>query len=425
MDGLTGTAFNCVSSHKDLEIFDDNITLGTLQPPNLGQGLNETFIYEGSDEYESEPDLMECNNETIIDAESDSDECAPDLFDGHNDTIIDVQSESDIDVSGFDESEPDLHLYLSDSDLGLGNSEAKDDEIALTDNSCRPAYKQAMCEVDDGPRTHMFDLSAESHNLGLTTFSVDVDPVIDRDIDHQSEWNLYLSDSEQSEEESNQQEFVTKAAVCHKRKFAEMGTLDLGTKFLEKCCDSNCMSKLSISDLCVCQEHMLNKSEAKQKQFILTEISKHTLMSISASRHCSKPTSQHRFIIGGKYVCVNAWCIAYSVSNWRFKECLKLHEAGRVKVHDGNLGKRKKCEKTKVALAWMTDLFKRLGDYMPHRSVVNLPHTWTNKEVYERMRLELKERNEINVGTISYEHFTRIWLEHLPQFVIPTVSKCF
>ncbi|XP_071851801.1 uncharacterized protein [Apostichopus japonicus] len=85
------------------------------------------------------------------------------------------------------------------------------------------------------------------------------------------------------------------------------------------------------------------------------------------------------------------------------------------------------CHRTIKSLAWMSDLFKRMGDYMPHKTLVHLPHTWTKRLVYERMTRELVTQNELPGGFISYEHFTRIWQEKLPQFTIPNstdFSKC-
>lgn len=83
------------------------------------------------------------------------------------------------------------------------------------------------------------------------------------------------------------------------------------------------------------------------------------------------------------------------------------------------------CHRTIKSLAWMSDLFKRMGDYMPHKTLVHLPHTWTKRLVYERMTRELVTQNELPGGFISYEHFTRIWQEKLPQFTIPNVSMIF
>ncbi|KAJ8048727.1 hypothetical protein HOLleu_01158 [Holothuria leucospilota] len=200
-------------------------------------------------------------------------------------------------------------------------------------------------------------------------------------------------------------------------------TFNVDHFYKEKCCHENCISYLTTQDFAKCHEQMQGRSEPEQKQLILSEISKHSSIDMSAN----KPLVQHKFVISGLFVCSNAWRIAHSVSEWRFKDCIKLFKAGKVTVTHGNTGVRRKSRKTNIALAWMTNLFKRQGDYMPHKSKVYLPHTWTKKALFERMVLELRQSSYSPEGFISYQHFIRLWTEKLPEFVIPKstdFSKC-
>lgn len=38
----------------------------------------------------------------------------------------------------------------------------------------------------------------------------------------------------------------------------------------------------------------------------------------------------------------------------------------------------------------MDNFFHRVGDFMPHRSIINLPPTWDKKQVYLRMKADFE-----------------------------------
>ncbi|XP_070580909.1 uncharacterized protein [Ptychodera flava] len=80
--------------------------------------------------------------------------------------------------------------------------------------------------------------------------------------------------------------------------------------------------------------------------------------------------------------------------------------------------------KTTMALTWMRFLFERIGDWMPHKTEVHLPKTSSKKMFYQRMCKEFEEDYNIKPeDNISYEYFTTIWAEHLPEFKIPKTSE--
>lgn len=118
------------------------------------------------------------------------------------------------------------------------------------------------------------------------------------------------------------------------------------------------------------------------------------------------------------------WCITHNVSDWRYKDCVTQLKKGKTQIVHANtrLSGSGKKEKTTTALAWMSCLFKRVGDYMPHKDVIHLPHTWTKKNLYRRMVRELTDRGALKMDIVSYEHLTRIWKENLPQYIISKVS---
>lgn len=65
--------------------------------------------------------------------------------------------------------------------------------------------------------------------------------------------------------------------------------------------------------------------------------------------------------------------------------------------------------KTPFALAWMRCLFEHIGDYMPHKTEVHLPVSYTKTSLHARMK---KEMIEIGIGEqsiISKEYFMEIF----------------
>ncbi|XP_070561780.1 uncharacterized protein [Ptychodera flava] len=71
-------------------------------------------------------------------------------------------------------------------------------------------------------------------------------------------------------------------------------------------------------------------------------------------------------------------------------------------------------------MSWMRLLFERNGGWMPHKTQVHLPTSSSKKLFYIRMLKELEDDLGIKKeDNISYEYFTEIWRQHLPEFVIP------
>ena len=77
-------------------------------------------------------------------------------------------------------------------------------------------------------------------------------------------------------------------------------------------------------------------------------------------------------------------------------------------------------EKHTDAKAWMGAFFKKIGDQMPHKAQVHLPHFLTKKNVYIMMKREMQERGQHD--TISLSHFYAIWNDAFHDVVIPKVK---
>ena len=76
--------------------------------------------------------------------------------------------------------------------------------------------------------------------------------------------------------------------------------------------------------------------------------------------------------------------------------------------------------KSTDAKAWMNVFFEKVGDQMPHKAQVHLPHFLTKKNVYMMMKRGMQERGQHN--TISLSHFYTIWKDAFRDVVIPKVK---
>lgn len=185
-----------------------------------------------------------------------------------------------------------------------------------------------------------------------------------------------------------------------------------------QCCSKLCLQRLSVIDILDCQNLMKEKNEIRQKQFILDVLKTHS----SLSNIGQKVILDTNLIINGNNMCTQSWCTVHNVSKWRFNQCINSIKNKKLStIHGNKVALAGMKEKTTSALAWMTFLFKRMGDYMPHKDVIHLPHSWTRRYLYERMIGELLARGMMNCELISYAHFTKTWKKNLPQYVISKV----
>ena len=147
-------------------------------------------------------------------------------------------------------------------------------------------------------------------------------------------------------------------------------------------CGKKCMRKLSMNDISLCQDEFVSINEPAQRNFIIEQLRRHALISESCF--------DINLVIYGHTVCKEAWRLVYGVSLSRFNRCVKLVRQGYHSVDHGNTGRSRLTTKSTESIGWMDTFFQTVGDYMPHRNVINLPATWDMKQVYERMIAEFQ-----------------------------------
>ncbi|XP_070539540.1 uncharacterized protein [Ptychodera flava] len=187
------------------------------------------------------------------------------------------------------------------------------------------------------------------------------------------------------------------------------------------CCKNVCIQDFSPAELKDVELTFKDiGNEVKQKQYILDNIRQHSVLSMKGKRKHTETD----FRILGKPVCVKAWREMHNISQKRYENCVRMYKDGVINVVHGNADQIKMKSKTTMALTWMRFLFERIGDWMPHKTEVHLPKTSSKKMFYQRMCKEFEEDYNIKPeDNISYEYFTTIWAEHLPEFKIPKTSE--
>ena len=100
----------------------------------------------------------------------------------------------------------------------------------------------------------------------------------------------------------------------------------------------------------------------------------------------------------------------------KFKK-MKFYETGSVSLSHET--QRSLFQRTNEAIAWMTNYFDLVGDYLPHHMAIHLP-SLTKLHVYQKMVTEFKERNKDNI--IAQSNFFRDWEHHFPNITIPKAS---
>ena len=110
---------------------------------------------------------------------------------------------------------------------------------------------------------------------------------------------------------------------------------------------------------------MKNKSEDEQMNFIIQEITNHTIIMANAKNLLG---NVYNFTVGGKRVCKDAWCAAHNVTQSRFRKGVKSVKKGHRKLVHGNRGRRRPTIKTTNALGWMRHTFERIGMYKKRKS---------------------------------------------------------
>ncbi|XP_070555005.1 uncharacterized protein [Ptychodera flava] len=182
-----------------------------------------------------------------------------------------------------------------------------------------------------------------------------------------------------------------------------------------ECCGDECLGELSKNAIKDAEREFKEiGNEDRQRQFILNKIIEHSTLKVVNG----KKVVTTNLVIKGVPVCNSAWCHVLNISAKRFASVVHLYKENIITIKRGNSGRMRMTEKTTVCLTWMQFLFERIGDYMPHKTEVHLPPSWTKDRLYNRMVSELLERKYGRNMIISRGHFQRIWAQHLPEFKI-------
>ena len=72
-------------------------------------------------------------------------------------------------------------------------------------------------------------------------------------------------------------------------------------------------------DIQGCELKMKNLRENEQFNYILNEINTHTILGTDRKNILA---NVFNFIIAGKRVCYGAWCLAYNITGYGFKEAI-------------------------------------------------------------------------------------------------------
>ncbi|XP_006815072.2 uncharacterized protein LOC102804474 [Saccoglossus kowalevskii] len=183
----------------------------------------------------------------------------------------------------------------------------------------------------------------------------------------------------------------------------------------KECCEEKCLDSLSKNDVISSERcFKMLPSETSQSQFILDTIREHSFTKTVKD----KVVVETNLILKGKRVCPKSWQIVHNVTEDRWKSCKDKFIQGIITITHKNCGRTGSRDKTTAAIGWMRFLFERIGDYMPHNSEIHLPCCYSKTSLHARMRNEFLARGISENGIICYDHFTRVWKMHLPEFKI-------
>lgn len=179
-----------------------------------------------------------------------------------------------------------------------------------------------------------------------------------------------------------------------------------------ECCKERCFAKLTLLEAENARERFKSKSTTQQNQFLLDSCA-------ITSSACAQ-VSPKSLMLEGKSVCHSAFVTLLGVSSRRYKRIFSQSRSGVVQI-TRKPSTRGSSMKSTEALAWMNAYFDLIGEKMPHKNQIHLPHFLTKGDVYDIMKRELKDEGLTQV--ISSSHFYRLWNHQFKNVVIPAVSN--
>ena len=178
---------------------------------------------------------------------------------------------------------------------------------------------------------------------------------------------MFPSDHEQSDELPSTSESAVPVNI-------------IGQILTSSCCPKECLAYLSVKDVTNLRERFLGRSQTEQRQWLLDRL----LDCSRGSGTASGSGKESKYLVAGREVCLLAWCRVLGISCRRVQRLMPSVQRCECIVEHGNKGRRRVCDRTEDARAWMERYFHLIGDKMPHNGQVHLPSWDTQKNVYER-----------------------------------------
>ena len=187
---------------------------------------------------------------------------------------------------------------------------------------------------------------------------------------------------------------------------------DIVSLLKSKCCEKDCLQNLSLSDIKTAEEMFKSKSNStEQKNWILDFILQHTSTQEDGTKDIC-------FIMRGRRVCREAWCMVHEISMKRLMQIIRDSQNNQRMYTHGNKGKRKLQEKTADCIAWLKFFIACIGDQQPDSDKIHLPSRFTKKAIYEKMEGELRLNGK---EVVSRSQWYNVWEDHFKDVLIPKV----
>lgn len=184
---------------------------------------------------------------------------------------------------------------------------------------------------------------------------------------------------------------------------------------VSKCCDKDCLFHLSANSVLTLLRKFSSLGANAQLQWLGDRIHE------NSTPNLEKGMLNTRYTVGGQEVCLLAWCAVLHISPKRVSRVAKSVSLGMVTAEHGNKGKKRINTKSEIAKAWMNHYFHLVGDHMPHNKQIHLPSWETQKDIYSRLKEDMKQEQMAENEIVSLSLFYKIWNSDFHNVVIPEV----
>ena len=176
------------------------------------------------------------------------------------------------------------------------------------------------------------------------------------------------------------------------------------------------MRNLSFTDIRGSEKKFKSRSKTTdERNWILDYLSAH----MSSS---SDESNTVKYMVRGKVVCRDAWCLVYGIKNDWLRRVLLDSKDGKLEYVHGNQGMKKISERTGDSIAWLKFFVGCIGDHQPDKNRTHLPSCFTKVGLYNKMKAE-HVSNGLNVVCLT--QWYKLWNEHFPHVLIPKVWLSF